>query len=500
MPKILIGECKQEVSSFNPLISSYKDFDISFGDALLNFHRGVGSEISGALSVFQQQGDVEIVPTYSARAITSAGPLAAESFARIGREFLESVRNAPAVDAVYLSLHGAMQALGEDDPEGWLLAEIRKILGEQIPIVASFDLHGVLTQRILQHCDAIVAYHTYPHVDFYQTGERAAALLMRILRGEAKPVTARVYIPALVRGPELVTATGLWGKSIRHAQALEAAAEGLSAGMFIGNPFTDVIDLASNTFVVANGEENLNWAKQEALKLAQDFWAMRDKLFQPLITLDVAIATAKATLGEGTSIFVDAADATSSGASGDSNEILRGVIEQGYQGRTLMPIVDPPAVATAFKAGVGAEIQVTLGGQVDQRFTPLPVKARVKMLSDGDFVNESHGSVWHAGHSAVLQVKNVTIVVTSRAVSLYDRSLFYAHGQDPKRFDAVVVKSPHCQRHMFNDWARNVLNIDADGSTSANLPRLGHTRCRRPIFPLDQNVEFKGEVEVYRRG
>lgn len=107
--------------------------------------------------------------------------------------------------------------------------------------------------------------------------------------------------------------------------------------MFIGNPFTDVLDLATNSFVVANGDENLAWAKGEALSLAQNFWKVREQLFQPLFSLDEAIATAKASLGEGTVVFVDAADATSSGASGDSNAILRGILEQGYTGRTLLP-------------------------------------------------------------------------------------------------------------------------------------------------------------------
>ena len=91
------------------------------------------------------------------------------------------------------------------------------------------------------------------------------------------------------------------------------------------------------------------------------------------------------------------------------------------------------------------------------------------------------------------------VVATSRAVSLYDRSLFYAHGQEPKRFDAVVVKSPHCQQHMFADYARAMLNVDAPGSTSANLPTLGHTRARRPLFPLDENVEFVPTVQLFQR-
>ena len=94
---------------------------------------------------------------------------------------------------VYLALHGAMSAMGEDDPEGYLLGETRKIVGESVPIVASFDLHGILTDRMLQHADAIVVYHTYPHVDFFETGQRAARLLLQILSGQARPVTAREW-------------------------------------------------------------------------------------------------------------------------------------------------------------------------------------------------------------------------------------------------------------------------------------------------------------------
>jgi microcystin degradation protein MlrC len=499
LTRILIGECKQEVSTFNPVASTYADFDISLGDELLDYHRDIKSEIGGALGVLANAGNIELFPTYSARAITSGGTLAAESFQRIGQEFLAAVRAAPPVDGIYLSLHGAMSAEGEDDPEGWLLAETRKVVGERIPIVVSLDLHGVLTDRMLQHSDAIVAYHTYPHVDFYQTGERAARLLLRILRGEAKPVTARVRIPALVRGPELITETGLFGGMIRQAQRLETSEPGLSAGMFIGNPFTDVPELASNSFVVANGDAD--WAASQALALAQDFWQVREQLYQPLISLEEAIVSAKASLGNGAIVFVDAADATSSGASGDSNAILRALVESGYRGRALAPVVDAPAVEQAMAAGIGGQVRTTIGGQLDRlRFTPLPVEAQVRLLSDGRFINESHGSTWDAGPTAVLEAGNLTIVATSRPVSLYDRSLFYAHGQDPKRFDAVVVKSPHCQHHMFAAWATQMLNVDAPGSTSANLPYLGHTRCRRPIFPLDEEVTFTPEVQIFRRG
>ena len=122
------------------------------------------------------------------------------------------------------------------------------------------------------------------------------------------------------------------------------------------------------------------------------------------------------------------------------------------------------------------------------------------MLSEGRFVSESNGSTWVSGPTAVLVADNVTWVAMTRPVSLYDRSLFYAHGQDPRRFDAVVVKSPHCQPHMFDEWAAATINVDVPGATSANLPTLGHVRCGRPIFPLDPDVTFTPQAKLFRRG
>jgi microcystin degradation protein MlrC len=121
------------------------------------------------------------------------------------------------------------------------------------------------------------------------------------------------------------------------------------------------------------------------------------------------------------------------------------------------------------------------------------------MLSDGEFNNEAEGEPWHAGNCAVLKVKNMTLVLVSKPVSLHNRSLFFAHGLFPEKFDLVIVKSPHCQDHMYANWATTYINVDAPGSTSANLPSLGHTICRRPIFPLDANVEYVPEITVYRR-
>jgi microcystin degradation protein MlrC len=139
MPRILIAECKQEVSTFNPHLSQYSDFRIRNGQELLDYHRTVRNEIGGALSIFDETSNVEIVPTYGACFITSGGTLSSEGWNRIAREFIESIRSAPPVDGVYLCMHGAMASQDELDPEGFLISETRRILGDELPIVVSLD-------------------------------------------------------------------------------------------------------------------------------------------------------------------------------------------------------------------------------------------------------------------------------------------------------------------------------------------------------------------------
>ena len=350
---------------------------------------------------------------------------------------------------------------------------------------------------MLEHSDAVVAYHTYPHVDFFETGERAATLLLKILMGQIRPVTARVKIPALARGDEMITETGAISECIRLAKQIEASETGLSAGVMWGNPFTDVPELRSNSIAVTNGDEAA--AKEHAVTLANRFWVHHEKMQVPLTSLEDAVRLA-ATVSSGTVVMMDAADATSSGASGDSNAILREAIRQGYRGRILAPIVDPAAVRQAFAAGVGATIRTTVGGAHDSaRYQPLEMEARVRSLADGKFRSESFGWHWGSGNTAVLKADNATLVIGTYPVSLFDRSWFYANGQDPRQFDMVVVKSPHCEPHMFADWCAKLINVDAPGATSANLRSLGHTTCARPIFPLDERVEFRPVADVFRR-
>src|SRR4051794_18995022 len=197
MRRILVADCQQEISSFNPRPSHYEEFTIRRGREFFNAMDGTDTCVRGFRDIWGGRSDVELVPVYSAEAC-SAGPLSDEGFVRLAREFLDAIEQetTPDVVAVYLSMHGAMGAITELDPEGYLLEGVRARVGPDIPIVVSLDLHGILTDKMLRNCDAVAVYHTYPHNDFTSTGQRAARLMEAILDGGAKPVTARIFIPA----------------------------------------------------------------------------------------------------------------------------------------------------------------------------------------------------------------------------------------------------------------------------------------------------------------
>jgi microcystin degradation protein MlrC len=267
----------------------------------------------------------------------------------------------------------------------------------------------------------------------------------------------------------------------------------LSAGLFIGNPFTDVPELGSQAVVVTDGDAGL--ARQKALELAAGFFERRADMQAKLVPLERAIDAAVAS--DGPVILTDAADAPSSGATGDSPVIVAALLARGYRGRILAPLTDPPAVALAHEAGVGARRRFRLGGSFDPRFAPVELDAEVAMLGDGRYTLETWGTREDAGPTAVLRAGGLTLVLTTRPVALFDRSLFLAHGQDPRAFDAIVVKSPHCQPQFFDAWAACNINVDAPGSTSANLLSLGHKVCRRPIWPLDPDVTFAPDPELF---
>lgn len=494
MTRILLAGCEQEISTFNPVQCHYDFFTVRRGQEIIDYNRGNNSTYGGAIDVFEAAG-CELVPTWDAQG-DAAGPLAHADFMRMASELTEALKpHAGKVDGAYFSLHGSMGTPEELDPEGYLLQEARKVLGETVPIVISLDLHGVLTARMMTHADAVVSYHTYPHVDFADTGKRAANVLLRIINGGVQPAGVRVRVPALVRGNELITETGLFGQQVRYAKELTEDPQVLSAGFLICNPFTDVPELCSQAYVYTDGDTEK--AERGALKMANDFWPNRARMQSSLIGLEEAVS--RAAKMRGPVALTDAADATSSGASGNSNAIIEEMLRQGFPHSVLAPIADPPLAAAAHRAGAGSRIKAKVGGSLDARYTPLELEFDVLSLSEEPFDLESWVFRQFPGKSAVLRTGNITLVVTTKAVMHVDRALFFANGLDPEDFHTTIVKSPHCEPQFFDDWVEANLNVDAPGATSANLRSLGHAICARPIYPLEEDTEFKPVPERYSR-
>lgn len=487
MKNILVAQIRQETATFNPHPTVYDMFKQHHGDEIIEKHSGTDTELAAFIDIVARRDDLNIVPTMSAASV-SGGAIPKDDLDRLLDEMINSIKAASeqnSIDAVYMCLHGAMAGVEEDDPEGRLISATRKIVGD-IPLVASVDLHAIITDQMLDLCDVIIPFHTYPHVDQYSTGERATTVLLDMLDGKTQPEMVSVKIPMLVRGDELITATGKFGEAIQMCQAIESSDSGIAAGVNIGNAFTDVPELRSNVIVVRNG--NREQALDEAARIAQFMWDHRELFKADLMSLEDSIASAQNT--DGLTVFSDAADATASGASGDSNEILKGLVYSDFSGRALVPIIDAAAVNAAFTSGVGEAFIARLGGSLDPgRFEPLSLTVKVKSLHDGYFTYEN-GLQGYGGRVAVLQHQNIDILVVERSVYVVGQRVFKDHGLTPADYDIVVVKSPNGFRPYYEQEAANICAVDVIGSTSANLNSLPFENVARPIFPLDDNPTF----------
>ncbi|HCI85421.1 MAG TPA: microcystin degradation protein MlrC [Dehalococcoidia bacterium] len=497
--RILMGGCNQEISTFNPVPCEYEFFDFIRGEEIREAAVGTNSTYGGAIAELEAEygDDLELIFTYDAEG-TAAGPLRHSAFLKIADEFLEPLKeHAGKIDGVYFSMHGAMGTTEELDPEGYLLEEARKILGDEIPIVISMDLHGILTAKMLENISGLASYHTYPHVDFEDTGRRAAKSLIRILRDGAKPIAARVRIPTLVRGNELITETGAFGAQIRYAKELEKHPEVMSAGMFICNPFTDVPELCCQPFVFTDNNQEL--AEEAVLKQATDFWPNRNIMQGQFTSLEDSVSQGAQMAGP--VAFYDAADAPSSGASGDSVEIVTEMVRANYPHTILTSVVDPAAVAKAHEVGVGETFTMGVGGALDSRFAPLKLDWTVQSIANNSNIKmETWKFRLNPGPTAVLVSGNLTAVAMTKSLMMVDRTVFFDNGCDPKNYHSTIIKTPHAEPEFFDNWVEAKFNVDAIGSTSANLPTLGHTVCERPMYPMEPDTEFTPKTEVFSRG
>ena len=492
--RIALGVLSHEANCFSPRATDWPDFEtrrLVRGAEVLAGWQSLRNEEAGAMSVLSQVPTCEVVPTLCARG-QPGGAVLREVFSALLQEHLDRLKASLPLDGVLLVLHGAMMADGEPDATGEFLSRVRGIVGSDVPVVGTLDLHANVSERMVHAATALVGYQTAPHVDMYQTGQKAARMLLDTLSGAVSPTMALVRLP-MILPPE--NSTHNWGPLaavINKALGLERDGSILHGSVYPVQPWLDTEDVASSVLVVT--DDAPDEAHGHAQALAEAFWARREWFVSDLVPSEEAVQQALER-DSGTIIFCDSADSTSSGSTGDSTAILSAVKDAlPLAEAALLNVVDPEAVAIAVEAGVGAEVTMEVGGHRAPQFSsPVTFTGRVRIISDGEFRFKGPGNrgvTYRMGRTVVLVHGGIHLVVMERTVSQWDPQLYRSLGEEPTDARIVQIKSPMAFRAAYEGLADDVFIIDAPGAASPKLSALAWQRIRRPIYPLDPDVTW----------
>lgn len=484
---IAIASILQESNTFSPVATRYEDFTPVFGSAALRRHDGKLTEMGGFISILREAG-AEIRPVCAAWAIT-ANRLVRADFERLANEFETSLRRAKP-DALLLAMHGAQTAEGEDDVEGHILERARKVLGPGKPIVLTLDLHANITRRMVALANAIVGYHTYPHIDMFETGQKAARLLLRICSGEARPTMALRKLPLIIQAEKSQTSSGPMHKLFAAAQQWERSGRAEAVSIFPVQPWMDIGEMGCAVVAVTNN--NAKAAQRHADTLARRLWDTKTDYEAELTPVPEAIAKALQ-MDAGPVVLSESSDSTGSGSPGDSTGVLKHLIKAKLTGPAAIFLVDPAAVAASITAGIAAKVTLRIGGAFDKAHSkPVKVTGIVKLISDGRWIARARGYntgiTTCMGRSVVLEAGHVQILIAERSSMTVDPELFRSHGIEPNYCQIVVVKSPNGFRAAYEPIAKAIFVVDTPGVSTANFSRLRWRRVPRPIYPLDRDT------------
>ena len=500
MTRILIAGFQHETNTFAPSLADWAAFTRgdSFpaymrGQARVESLSGINIPVAGFMEAARLKGWT-VLPSCWAGAIPSSY-VTRDAFERIAGAILEDVqnaRNSGGLDAIYLDLHGAAVAEHADDSEGELLARLRALVGPDLPMVASLDLHANVTQRMLSAADALVSYRTYPHVDMAATGELAAQLLARRLKaGRKEPMFAR-RIPYLIP----LNAQSTWMEPARRVYDELLALDGELGTVLsfcMGFPAADFAECAPMVWgygaEAERAVERLYASAAEPTQWRLDCVDARD-----------AVVQAMALASESAQPVVIADTQDNPGAGGDSNTtgMLRALMAQGagrkFPGQVALGLLfDAAAGRAAMEAGVGAELQLSLGTAVPTftgSLSDAPVQGRFKVLAVSDGRCKLTGPMMtgltvQLGPSACLEIEGIRIAVVSGKKQLLDRELLRMVGIHHEQMRIVVVKSSNHFRADFSPHSSHILVAKAAGPMAADpadLPwkKLPASIRRRP--------------------
>ncbi len=501
--KLVIAMMQHETNTFSPLPTPYAAFagatgypEPPRGAEALAAYGGTGFGFAAFVDLAREEG-AEIVLPIAANAEPS-GRVADAAFDRICAAICDAV--AAGCDGVMLDLHGAMVTQSHDDGEGELLRRLRA-LAPDVPIAVSLDFHTNLTAAMVEGATVITGYRTYPHVDMYQTGERAGRTLLRAMRGEVSPKMVWGALPMMTHMIRQTPAKQPMKDVMDRAIAAEAEGQVLNASIFGGFPLADIPHVSLSAVVVTDDGAAAGAALRDSLfDLA---WARRsDFVFEPEPLADT-IAYAKSLPG-GPVVLADHGDNAGAGGNHDNMAVLAEVLRQGLSDVAVAPICDPEALAILIEAGEGAEVTLEVGGKTEApaiglKRTPLLLSGRVARITEGRFTVTGPmmtGFTINLGPTAVLDTGAAQIIVGSKRGEPFDAGFFTHAGIDPEKKKYLLLKSRQHFRAGFQDIAKHILLAAGPGVCSSDYGIFPFRNLKRPIFPLDPDCRRPVEKKV----
>jgi microcystin degradation protein MlrC len=483
--KLAIARLWYEANSFTPLRTGLADFQARewvSGDAARRFYAGTATEIGGIVAAEPDYPDWDFHYLHCTAA-PPGGLVETAAAAEIMHLILEGLLG-HAWDAVYLSLHGAAAAVDDPTPELHLLQKVRNIIGAT-PLGVSFDLHANLGSQTVALVDATSGYHTYPHVDMHLAAKRTLRILIDTAEGHAQPQIAVAKLPAILPSFNMRTAEGPMAEMQQLAEDWRQRPGIRDVTIYGGFAYGDSPFAGPSVVVVADGDAKL--ARQAADALAQELATRRDRFYVSLPDPAEGLRRALATKGTGPAIVLDPADNPLSGGIGDTPGLFCALLETARPARTAFGFFwDPPLVAACHRLGVGATIQVQLGGRVTADFgAAVPVEARIIKLTEGRFRNEGpyeHQLPVDIGRTALLDVKGIQVIVTESCQTPNDPAYFRLHGIDPEQLDLLCVKAKNHFRAAFAAMARCLIDVDAPGPAAAGLSQYEFRHAPQGLY------------------
>lgn len=488
---VLLAELNHESNGFAPATTTRESFQKrrELFDADVATLRDTNTEVGGALDLADEEG-IDLVHPLAAAA-TPGGPVDRAAYDHYTERIVTAAETAEP-DGVLLALHGAMLVEGLDDGEGPLVAAVREAL-DDVPLLVTLDLHGNLSDQLVETADGLVAYETYPHVDMAETGRRGLSLLLRAIRGAVDPVT-RLVRPPMTPLPNQYTEEAPMADLMARARDLEAQEGVLKTNVLPGFIPVDNPTMGWSIPVVTDGDPAL--ATEVATTLAADAWERRQQFRVDIPgateAVDRAVTLAEAAPTDaGPVVLGNIGDNPGGGGTGDGTHLLRALLDRSVENAGLAIMHDPAAVERCVEVGVRESLSLSLGGTSHPTSgDPVEVDADVRAVTDGRFVNRgpmATGTRTDFGRTVVLACgpTDLKVLVTERRHQPLDAELWRHAGLQPERFDVLALKSANHFRADYEPLAHEIVGVNTPGLASIDPQHFEYTNLRRPIYPLD---------------